>query len=44
MNARAACIRSVERSDCLDYQKFKQAKAVEKKNKERFLKVNPKPN
>lgn len=25
----------------LDYQKFKQAKAVEKKNKERFLAVNP---
>lgn len=41
MNARAACIRSVERSDCLDYQKFKQAKAVEKKNKEKFLAVNP---
>lgn len=25
----------------LDYQKFKQAKAIEKKNKERFLAVNP---
>lgn len=25
----------------MDYQKFKQAKAIEKKNKERFLKVNP---
>lgn len=25
----------------MDYQKFKQAKAIEKKNKERFLEVNP---
>lgn len=25
----------------LDYQKFKQAKAIEKKNKERFLAINP---
>lgn len=25
----------------LDYQKFRQAKAIEKKNKERFLEVNP---
>ncbi len=28
----------------MDYQKFKQAKAIEKKNKERLLKVNPKLN
>lgn len=28
----------------MDYQKFKQAKAIEKKNKERMLKVNPKLN
>ena len=28
----------------MDYQKFKKAKAIEKKNKERLLKVNPKLN
>ena len=30
-----------QRGDYLDYNKFRQAKAVEKKNKERFLAVNP---
>lgn len=32
--------RVTERSNSLDYQKFRQAKAIEKKNKERFLEVN----